>query len=188
MVLASPSKTIWLLRPQLAPRASGALQMATRDPPLASALQSLPLAKNPSERPSGDQKGKYAPSVPGSSIASSLPSGFNHNVLLPSRLATNTIRVPSGESAGGPSRYMGAKCVPSGGSKVDLIKRRTGCARHQAAPQAATMMSAIASMAAAPAARNLHPPCLLLGPTAGTEACVSAFAIHASCSFTSCAV
>ena len=63
--LASPSKRILLPCPQLAPRASCALQMATREPPLASDRQSLPLAKNPSDRPSGDQKGKYAPLVVG---------------------------------------------------------------------------------------------------------------------------
>src|SRR5581483_2271624 len=44
--------------PQLPPRASGASQMVTGDPPFKSICQSLPCMKNATAVPSGDQKGK----------------------------------------------------------------------------------------------------------------------------------
>ena len=39
-------------------------------PPFSSTVFNFPPAKNPSERPSGDQKGEAAPSVPGMAVAS----------------------------------------------------------------------------------------------------------------------
>src|SRR5208337_3703337 len=107
--------------PQEAPRPFGASQIVTGGPPFASIRHSFPLAKKPMEFPSGDQKGKNAPLVPGSSTASNLSSERSHNEVLPARLATNAMRFPSGENAGGPLRLSSAKCVPSGGNSVARI-------------------------------------------------------------------
>ncbi len=54
-----------------------------RFPPLNSTVFNLPLAKNPSERPSGDQKGAAAPSVPGMTVASLALSERVHNLIKP---------------------------------------------------------------------------------------------------------
>src|SRR5262249_22444246 len=91
--------------------------------------------------PSGDQNGKYAASVPGNSTASSLSSERTQRDILPSRLATKAICVPSGESAGYPFRYKGAKCVPSGGNKVDQVTRGTAWERHQPPIRARTSIT-----------------------------------------------
>jgi len=101
IVIPSAPKRISLPVPQVPPRESGALQSATGAPPLPSIRHSFPFATNPMERPSGDQNGKYAPSVPDNSTASSLSSERIQRDIFPSLPATKTIRVPSGESAGG---------------------------------------------------------------------------------------
>ena len=56
-------------------RCSATSQIGTGAPPERSARQSLPAAKKPRERPSGDQKREFAFSVPGIARASSSASG-----------------------------------------------------------------------------------------------------------------
>src|SRR6516165_9923021 len=75
----------------------------TGAPPLSSIVFNFPSAKNPSEPPLGDQKGKNASAVPGSARASSEFVGRTHRVCLPSLAAVNAIALPSGESTGGPA-------------------------------------------------------------------------------------
>jgi hypothetical protein len=65
---------------------------------------SLPSAKNPRERLSGDQKGKIALSVPDNWCASVEFIGRTQSVILPSALAAaNATDAPSGDSTGGPA-------------------------------------------------------------------------------------
>src|ERR1700734_2226170 len=53
-------------------------------PPFSSTVFNFPPAKNPSERPSGDQKGEAAPSVPGMALASLALSQRVHSLIDPS--------------------------------------------------------------------------------------------------------
>ena len=53
-------------------------------PPFSSTVFNFPPAKNPSERPSGDQKGEAAPSVPGMAVASLALSERVHSLIDPS--------------------------------------------------------------------------------------------------------
>src|SRR5262245_15183212 len=81
------------------PRGLPAFASVCTAPPSISIRLSLPSAKNPSDRLSGDQKGKVAPSVPGSGRAERESRGRSHNRdWLPS-VATNAIVRPSGEIA-----------------------------------------------------------------------------------------
>src|SRR6266853_5171669 len=90
--------------PQAPPRPSWASQITCVEPPFRSIVFNLLSAKNPSERLSGDQKGKIALSVSGSAWASSEFMGRTHRPVLPSApVAANTIDVPSDESTGGPA-------------------------------------------------------------------------------------
>ena len=74
--LASPSKimlgpnTIVPVGLHAPPFPSGASQMTTGTPPATATFISLPRAKNPSDVPSGDQNGCFAPSVPAMAVAS----------------------------------------------------------------------------------------------------------------------
>ncbi len=86
---------------------------------------SLPSAKNPRERLSGDQKGKIAPSVPGSACASSEFMGRTQSAVLPSApVAANAMDAPSGESTGGPAESpVRLNVVFSGGSMTVRMER-----------------------------------------------------------------
>ena len=60
---------------------------------------SLPSAKNPTDRPSGDQNGHEAPSVPVNGRAETASRERNDSRDRPSSVATKTIFCPSGEIA-----------------------------------------------------------------------------------------
>ena len=68
-------------------------------PPSRSRRFSAPSAKKPMERLSGDQKGAFAPSVPGNMVAEVVDSGRNQSRCTPAFSATNASCRPSGESA-----------------------------------------------------------------------------------------
>src|SRR3954466_6852371 len=69
-------------------------------PPLAGTFLSLPSAKNAIQRPSGDQNGSCASSVPVSDSVASRSIGRRQRTgLPPAAVATNTIACPSGEIA-----------------------------------------------------------------------------------------
>src|SRR5438552_3848989 len=75
------------------------LHTAMGGPPVASILLSLPSAKKPMKRLSGDQKGEAAPSVPASGCAANEASERTQSSLRPSTFTTNASRRPSGETA-----------------------------------------------------------------------------------------
>src|SRR6516162_68894 len=68
------------------PRPPGASQIVSGGPLEASIFFSFPAAKNPMTRPSGDQKGKPAPSVPSRDRAFIESTGRTHNSTFPSEI------------------------------------------------------------------------------------------------------
>src|SRR6202521_1625263 len=78
--------------PQAPPRPSWASQIACTEPPFRSIVFNLLSAKNPSERLSGDQKGKIALSVSGSGWASGEFIGRTHRPVLTYR----RVKAPAG--------------------------------------------------------------------------------------------
>ena len=80
------------------------LQMKTGTPPAIATLISLPPAKNPSDLPSGDQNGCFAPSVPSITVASRESSDRTNRrgAELPVT-AVKARRRPSGETIGAES-------------------------------------------------------------------------------------
>jgi len=84
------------LRPHVPPRGVGASQTTCTGPPEASTVRSLPPAKKPIDRLSGDQNGNSPCSVEGRIAVAPVESDWIHS--FPE--APNTIRSPSGEIAG----------------------------------------------------------------------------------------
>src|SRR5262249_1904768 len=70
----SGEKRIVPSRFQVPPRPLGASHSTCADFAETSTFLSFPLAKNPMNRPSGDQKGWDAPSVPGTPVCARLPT------------------------------------------------------------------------------------------------------------------
>ena len=101
--------------PQVPPARPTISQISWGRPPAATFIfWSIPLAEKPTHRPSGDQKGISAFSVPGRAVAVPESIERNHSIRFPSLpLPTNTIRRPSGESAKGATPP--ANFTPSGG-------------------------------------------------------------------------
>ena len=93
--------------PQAPPRPNGASAITCAEPPFKSTVFNFPSAKNPSERLSGDQKGKIAFSVPGTTRTTSESMGRTQIEVLPSALvAVNATLAPSGDSTGGPADHQ----------------------------------------------------------------------------------
>src|SRR6266545_3960164 len=89
---------------QVPPLPSPASQRASAGPPAASIFFNFPEAKKPIDRPSGDQNGYDASSVPGSARgASSSKERTQRRVLPEASRAEKDRRRPSGERAGGPA-------------------------------------------------------------------------------------
>src|SRR5262245_10553092 len=124
------------------PRGTAAVHSVLTGPPVASILFSLPPAKNPMKRLSGDQNGKAASSVPASGCALKASSGRTHKRLFPDDSeATNARRSPSGESANEP------KPVFSGGLiTARIIRASVGVRQEDEKPRATP--STIAAMTA----------------------------------------
>src|SRR6266542_6997188 len=100
------------------PPASRASQSTSGAPPDASTLFSFPSAKKPSLRPSGDQKGQQAPSVPERGRSEeALSVRTQRRLSLPAVEATNANSRPSGERAGGPAPKSNAE-VAGGSSEA----------------------------------------------------------------------
>src|SRR5216684_7496411 len=97
------------------PRPLGASARIAAGPPSSSIRWSLPLAKNPSDRETGDQNGNCAPSVPVSSRATAESSGRTQSLGLPAEAATKATVRPSGEMALPPPAPR-RNSVPGGGS------------------------------------------------------------------------
>src|SRR5437867_1176888 len=94
----------------------------TGGPPETSIFLSLPWLVKPRNRPSGDQKGKLAPSVPGRARVSRESSVRIQNMLRPpAGVALNTSLRPSGDKA----RLLKlVKLAPSGSGTAN---RTTSC-------------------------------------------------------------
>ena len=64
---------------QVPPRPAGARASVCGAPPPRSMRFIVPAAKKPTERPSGDQNGYVAPSVPPSGLAAEAPRSRSHS-------------------------------------------------------------------------------------------------------------
>src|SRR5262245_17845552 len=100
---------------QAPPKGSGTSQSVCTGPPVTSIFLSLLSAKKPMKRLSGDQKGKIAPCVPASSLASVESSGRTQSWSLPPVAAVKARWRPSGDTAIWP------KLDFSGGRMENLI-------------------------------------------------------------------
>src|SRR2546422_315881 len=100
-VLVPRENRIILLGPQEMPRRSvNPSAITCTAPPAAGTFFSLSSEKNPIQRPSGDQNGYSAPSVPGIEWADTSARGRSHNMeLAPGTEAANTMSWPSGDSS-----------------------------------------------------------------------------------------
>src|SRR5436190_14929825 len=140
--------------PHDAPPDCGASQIVCEDPPSSSTRFSLPSAKNPIERESGDQNGKAGESVSVLTVVSLSRRASSESRLRTQRLAgssrrfaTNTSRLPSGDTDGNGAigALAGANATPSGGESV---KRTTsgdgGAGRRYGTASAPTPTSAMA--------------------------------------------
>src|ERR1700732_1848599 len=127
-VCESGAKMITPSRFQLPPRPNGASQSVLAVPPSRLIFFSFPSAKKPSERPSGDQKGKVAPSVPAIGSAASFPRGRTQISATPFILtATKASSVPSALNANEPPLSpIRLSVVPSGGRMKDLLEGEDG--------------------------------------------------------------
>src|SRR5215467_326886 len=91
--------------------------MLSTGPPELSVFFSFPPAKNAMKRPSGDQNGWRAPSVPGRGRAASESRLRTHIWVLSSTVATKASVRPSDDSAG----RLGLNIPFSGGSTNDFV-------------------------------------------------------------------
>src|SRR5688572_2248252 len=124
------------------PRAAGASQRTVAGPPAMSIRFSLSPAKKPSVRPSGDQNGKTAPSVPATDRADDESSERTQIVVAPSSEAVNATDLPSGDNA-----IQLPSCAFSGG-RIVKTERSTGGARRtfdSASPAASPMKTSAAA-------------------------------------------
>src|SRR6202167_4010285 len=134
--------------PQAPPRPLPVSQISCGGPPSALIFFNLPAAKKAICLLSGDQKGYMASSVPGTDCAVREFSDctYSKTLLFASR-AVNAIRVPSGESTGGPEA---GTMVTNDASVGGRIEERTTCTDFGACKKWATAML-IASSVATPA-------------------------------------
>src|SRR5450432_694176 len=87
---ASGEQMITFLLPQLPPRAASTFASACGGPPDAATFCNLPLAKNAMLRPSGDQNGKLAPSVPCNRVMSGEPMRCTQSIGNPESFSGDT--------------------------------------------------------------------------------------------------
>src|ERR1700676_320853 len=131
---------------QLPPVGKGASQSVTTGPPVAWTVFNLPSAKNPIDRPSADQNGSCAPSVPARGCAEGESKGRDHSKLLPCASTRTSSRIrPSGETFGKPTN-----CAPGGGVTEEISKggRKLTCPRKAASTaRSTTTLTATAAQA-----------------------------------------
>src|SRR5580704_16688758 len=107
------------LEPHAPPRAAGALHKLRTTPVLTSRVFSLPSAKKPTLKLSGDQKGFWAPCAPGRVCSDPVRRERSQS----SPPAPKTRELPSGERAGCvPMSPSISKEVPAG----EVIEEKTG--------------------------------------------------------------
>ena len=115
---------------------------AVDTPPPGSILRSLPAAKYPMNRLSGDQNGSEAPSVPASCLGSRSSIARTHNCIFGPVAAVNASQRPSGDTA----RWLNA--VSFGG---EIDNRNGGRSIAAGADNQVRAGSAIAAINTAPA-------------------------------------
>src|ERR1700739_1831548 len=124
--------TITSSRPDAPPRLFGASHSVIGGPPETAIFLSLPAAKNPMNRLSGDQNGDEAASVPANASAVSASSERTQSTYLPSTfLATKASLCPSGETASGavvPEVVVPNPAKLPGGETKKRMERAPGCA------------------------------------------------------------
>src|SRR5262245_38614639 len=111
----STEKRITSSRLHAPPVGTPASHSVAGSPPETSIFFSLPGAKKPMKRLSGDQKGKLAPSVPASGFASAALKARTQSCTLPPVVAVKASHFPSGDTA------MWSKLVFSGGRMDNII-------------------------------------------------------------------
>src|SRR5687768_11474603 len=138
------------------PFPSGATQMKTGTPPAIATFISLPPAKNPSDLPSGDQNGCFAPSVPSITVASRESSDRTNRrgAELP-LTAVKARRRPTGETTGAES-----SAVPAGSDQVNWV--RSGVADGPGARSRSRQPATATRTIARPAAPAMAQPRLTL--------------------------
>ena len=173
--------------PQAPPRPICTAQTTCTESPLRSMVFNWPSAKNPRERLSGDQKGKIAPSVPGSARASSEFMERIQSAVLPSSpVAAKAIDAPSGERTSGPAASpVRLSVVLSGGLMTARILFSDGWKRGRKLPATSASTTEMTIAIAQPSrSRVFEGAC---GEAAATGDDRSA-AIHCSSNLMSCAV
>src|ERR1051326_3075017 len=124
------------------PRFMAASHRDRTGPPAASIFFSFKSAKNAMVWLFGDQKGSFAPSVPGNERAAKESSSRTQSLVLPSEVATNAKRRPSGETAG---TLAVVKVAFSGGGTGILRTRVSLLGWRKARKPSATAMSVAAA-------------------------------------------
>ncbi len=130
------------LDPQLPPRPSSASQRTSTEPVESSMRRSFAREKKTRNRPSGDQKGLSAVSVPGSARTSSESRSRTRSIILPPAIPPKTSLRPSGEIS-----KESVSSVRCGGRIVRSIGSVTACRgrREVKAMPAATSVASAAT-------------------------------------------
>src|SRR5262249_21186766 len=108
--------------------AKGAFAKICTDPLLRSMRFSLPFAKKPTKRPSGEKNGCVALSVEANGWANREFSGRSHNTGPPSELPTKTIFCPSGDIANEVKSEVGGVVISRRLSAGDGTERKLAVA------------------------------------------------------------
>src|SRR5262245_29140517 len=114
--------------PHVPPRGSATAAMICAPPPVRSTRRKRPRAKKPSERPSGDQNGLDAPSVPVIGLVTKVVSERTKMWLPLASTPTYAIRPPSGEIAGVSSMVVPAGALIDSARVVVLVAGRRATA------------------------------------------------------------
>src|SRR5256885_11518238 len=125
---------------QVPPRFEGASQSTCGAASERSVLFSFPFAKNASERPSGDQNGYDAPSVPGTRRGATVSTARRKRELTPSAVrATNARRLPSGDRARAPVSSGDGMKELSGAETANRVTRTSAGPLREEPSRNATM-------------------------------------------------
>src|SRR5688572_24113222 len=103
------------------PLPSGTSAMVRGSPPLISTIFSLSSAKKAIDRPSSDQNGYSAPSVPGSDRKVGALRSRSHNIVCPFWTSARAMRPPSGEIVKGPGPPPAKANAAPGGNGIDAV-------------------------------------------------------------------
>src|SRR5437870_7898061 len=134
------------------PREKVTLHKVCAGPPVTSIFFTLPAAKNPMKRLSGDQKGRVASSVPESGCALIESSGRIHKRVFPeASVAAKARRSPSGEIAKEPKLAFSG-----GGTNRRTARDSVGARRKYETASAMAVRIVIPATAQAISSRRLN--------------------------------